>query len=107
WILRVVIGSRRRDLGLGGYPDVTLEQAREKAREARALIEKGIDPTDAKRAAQARLRAAEAKRVTFDQAALACWRARSQEFRNAKHAKQWLSTLHLYASPILGNLPVD
>lgn len=107
WILRVVIGSRRRDLGLGGYPDVTLEQAREKAREARALIEKGIDPADAKRAAQERLRAAEAKRVTFDQAALSCWRARSQEFRNAKHAKQWLSTLNLYASPILGNLPVD
>lgn len=107
WILRVVIGARRRDLGLGGYPDTTLEQAREKAREMRHQIWQGIDPLAARKAAQDALRAAEAKRLTFDQAALQCWRARSQEFKNGKHAKQWLSTLELYATPVLGNLPVD
>jgi integrase len=107
WILRVVIGARRRDLGLGGYPDTTLEQAREKAREIRSQVWQGIDPIAARKAAQDALRAAEAKRLTFDQAALQCWRARSQEFRNAKHAKQWLSTLKLYASPVMGNLPID
>jgi integrase len=107
WILRVVIGDRRRDLGLGGYPDTTLEQAREKARDMRHQIWQGVDPVAARKAAQDALRAADAKRLTFDQAALQCWRARSQEFKNDKHAKQWLSTLELYASPVLGNLPVD
>lgn len=107
WILRVVIGARRRDLGLGGYPDTTLEQARAKARDMRHQIWQGIDPVAARKAAQDALRVAEAKRLTFDQAALQCWRARSQEFKNGKHAKQWLSTLELYASPVLGNLPVD
>ncbi|HEX6993725.1 MAG TPA: integrase arm-type DNA-binding domain-containing protein, partial [Gammaproteobacteria bacterium] len=106
WILRATIGDRRRDIGLGAYPDVTLEQARERAREARDQIYRGIDPVAARKAAQDALRAAEAKRLTFDEAAVKCWRARSQEFKNPKHAKQWLSTLELYASPIIGKLPV-
>lgn len=106
WILRVKIGDRRRDFGLGRYPDVTLEQARNRAREMRQQIWQGTDPTVARKAAQDVLRAAEAKRLTFDQAALQCWRARSQEFKNDKHAKQWLNTLRIYVSPSLGNLPV-
>ena len=32
WILRATIGGRRRDMGLGGYPDVTLAGAREAER---------------------------------------------------------------------------
>lgn len=107
WILRAKVGGRRRDFGLGRYPDVTLEQARNRAREMRQQIWQGIDPAMARKAAQDVLRAAEAKRLTFDQAALQCWRARSQEFKNDKHAKQWLNTLTIYVSPSLGNLPVS
>jgi hypothetical protein len=44
WILRATIGGKRRDLGLGGYPDVTLALAREKARDTREKIAQGIDP---------------------------------------------------------------
>ena len=33
WILRAMVGTKRRDIGLGGYPDVTLAFARDKARE--------------------------------------------------------------------------
>lgn len=107
WILRVKVGDRRPDYGLGGYPTVTLERAREKAREARELIEQGIDPRDAKREARAALLAEKAKRITFDEAALACWKARSKEFKNAKHAKQWRSTITTYASPVIGSLPIE
>lgn len=106
WILRTVVGSRRPDIGLGGYPDVTLEQARDKAREAKAQILAGTDPVAARRAARDALRAAQAKALTFDEAAKRCHRARSQEFRNRKHAKQWLATLDQYASPIIGQLPI-
>lgn len=38
WILRAKIRDKRRDIGLGGYPDVTLASAREYARDARNLI---------------------------------------------------------------------
>jgi hypothetical protein len=34
WVLRARVGGVRRDMGLGGYPDVTLAQARESARGA-------------------------------------------------------------------------
>ena len=33
WVLRATVGAMRRDIGLGGFPAVTLSQAREKARE--------------------------------------------------------------------------
>lgn len=45
WILRVKVGSKRRDMGLGQFPGVTLAQARDKARQARELIEQGQDPS--------------------------------------------------------------
>lgn len=51
WILRTVVGKSRRDIGLGGFPSVSLSQAREKAREARDKIERGIDPVVARKAA--------------------------------------------------------
>lgn len=44
WVLRVKVGTLRSDLGLGGFPGVTLAMARDKAREARTKIENGIDP---------------------------------------------------------------
>lgn len=107
WIVRVTVGDRRREIGLGSYPSVTLEQARQRAREVRDQAWRGEDPVAMRRAAQDELRAAEAKRMTFDEAAAACFKAKSREFRNAKHAKQWKASLDEYASPKIGKLPVD
>jgi integrase len=107
WILRVVVGKRRREYGLGGYPTVTLKEAREKARTARALIEGGTDPSAAKRAARAELIAADAKRITFTACAEQYLRSKAApEFRNSKHSKQWRTTLETYAEPSIGRLPV-
>lgn len=107
WILRATVGKRRRDIGLGGYPDVPLAQAREKAREARELIKQGIDPVEQRKAARTALIAAQASRITFDQAAARFLSSKRHEFKNAKHAAQWESTLKTYASPIIGRLPVS
>ena len=49
WILRAVIGNKRRDIGLGGFPDVGLALARDKARDARSKIEQGVDPIAARK----------------------------------------------------------
>ena len=50
WLLRYQVGGRRRDLGLGSYPSVTLAQARDLARDARLKLARGVDPvTDAQR----------------------------------------------------------
>lgn len=58
WVLRAKVGAVRRDIGLGGFPGVTLSEARDKARDARAKIEKGIDPIAEREAAKAALIAA-------------------------------------------------
>ncbi|MEW6647830.1 MAG: integrase arm-type DNA-binding domain-containing protein [Pseudomonadota bacterium] len=107
WILRTTVGDRRRDIGLGGFPDVTLQQAREKAREAREQIRQGVDPIEQRKAARASLVAAGAKAITFDEAARKFLASKRLEFQNAKHTAQWESTLQTYASPIIGALPVD
>jgi integrase len=107
WILRVTVGSRRRDLGLGGFPDVPLTDARDKAREARELIAQGIDPAEQKKAAKAALMAAEAKIITFNECARRYLKSKTKEFSNPKHAAQWESTLNTYASPFIGKLAVD
>lgn len=106
WILRATVGSKRRDIGLGGYPDVTLAQAREKAREARDLIARGVDPVEQKKAARTALRLAQAAEISFDEAARQFLATKRHEFKNPKHAAQWESTLQTYASPIIGRLPV-
>lgn len=107
WVLRVMAGGRRREFGLGGYPSVTLEQARHKAREAREHLSNGIDPAQERRAAADALRVADAKRITFRTAAQDFLKRKRPEFRNPKHAKQWATTLETYAYPVMGNLPVN
>lgn len=106
WVLRIMAGGRRIEKGLGGYPDVTLAMAREKARAARDLIEAGVDPVQAARQAKSALAASVAAAWTFDECAKAYIEAKSGEWTNAKHAAQWTNTLATYASPFIGRLQV-
>lgn len=106
WILRVRTGSKRREIGLGGYPSTSLADARVKARETREAIAKGQDPVAEKQAAKAALLAQQASQKTFEWC-VACYVAeRKDEWKNAKHQAQWLSTLQTYANPIIGKLSV-
>lgn len=107
WILRAIVGGKRRDIGLGGFPDVPLAKAREKARDRREQIEAGIDPIEQRRAARTALAAQQAKSIDFDECARRFLKSKSREFRNPKHKAQWQSTLQAYASPVIGRLPVD
>lgn len=106
WILRVQIGSKRRDMGLGPYPGVTLAQAREKARQAREKIDQGHDPILERERAQSVLRALQASAITFEAAARAFMEMKSAEWTNPKHAAQWIATLETYAYPVLGRMHV-
>lgn len=106
WILRAKVGSLRRDIGLGGFPDVSLAQARELARVARQQIVDGIDPVAEKRRKRAELIATQATTITFDEAAEKYITAHESEWKNAKHRAQWVSTLETYAHPVIGKMDV-
>ena len=104
WILRASVGGRRRDMGLGGYPDVTLAGAREASRNARQLIRDGVDPIERAKAARMALLASTAKGLTFREASEAFIASREVAWRNPKHRAQWASTLDAYAYPVIGAL---
>lgn len=104
WILRVMVGGQRRNIGLGGFPDVTLAGAKEAARKAREQIKDGIDPIEDKQAKRSALAAAVAGAMTFSEAASTFIAAKEHEWKNAKHGAQWRSTLETYAYPIIGKV---
>ena len=97
WVLRYQVAGRRRDLGLGAFPDVSLAMARERALEARRLIAEGTDPIANKQ---------QAKPMTFRESALDLIESKRPGWKNAKHAAQWVSTLEAYAFPKLGPMQV-
>ena len=103
WILRAVVGNRRRDMGLGGWPDVPLSEARERARVARRKIDEGIDPIEQRRAAKGLLKSTPTFRWCAEQTII----AKRPEWKSAKHAEQWTNTLTADAYPIIGKVPVD
>lgn len=104
WILRVVVGDKRRDMGLGGYPDIGVADARQKAREARLKIEQGVDPILLRKQAKSELMALQATDKTFEQAAGEYIKIHADSWSNDKHRKQWESTLAAYAFPVVGKL---
>lgn len=106
WVLRVTVGTKRREIGLGAYPAVTLADAHAKARVIRAEVEQGIDPLDKRREARSLLIAAQTVGMTFDQCAAAYIKAHRDGWKNAKHAQQWENTLSTYAGPVIGAMLV-
>lgn len=96
WVLRTMVGTRRAELGLGGYPTVSLAQAIEYAREALQAIRAGNDPAAERRAKRTTVE------WTFRKTAEAYIAAHRAGWKSAKHADQWGNTLEAYAFPMFG-----
>lgn len=91
-------GGKRHELGLGGYPDVTLAVARDKAARHRAMIESGNDPYAEKRNA----RAANSRKIpTFEQVLDMLIASRQAAWKNAKHKNQWRNSVVQHAGKLL------
>ena len=98
WVQRIVIDGRRRDLGLGGFPVVSLARAREKAAAHRSAVVDGRDPL------------AEKKKPllpTFRTLANRYISANKARWRHWKTSTNWMQSLEKYAFPSLGALRVD
>lgn len=95
WVFRYRDRSTQklRDMGLGTLADVSLEAARARRDELRAMLAAGRDPMTEKRAAKLALALTAAKQMTFAQCRDAYIEAHAPSWRNAKHADQWRNTL--------------
>jgi len=107
WILRVRVGERRRDFGLGGFPTVGLAEARDKARALRSKLDEGIDPIVEREAIRSAQLAAQAKNLSFEDATLKCFEAKESEFRSVKHRNDWMSSMIRYAFPHIGKIAIS
>ena len=106
WLHRYMIGGKSFAMGLGPTHTVDLAEARRKALEGRRLLLDGVNPLLARNQQQVAAKLAETNMMTFDQCAEAYIQAKKPSWKNAKHAKQWSSTLKTYASPVFGAAPV-
>lgn len=106
WVLRFVLHGKRRRMGLGSFPAVSLAEAREQARQARSLIRTDTDPIDQRNSTRETIVAAAAKSLTSGDAAEKFIAAHEDGWSNAKHRLQWVNTIGTYANPIIGHLPV-
>ncbi len=97
WVQRITIDGRRRDIGLGAFPTVSLAQAREKAADNRAAIAAGRNPLAKKRSPAM---------PTFREAARSVHEANIPRWRNGRHSAGWIQTLERHAMPALGNTPL-
>lgn len=102
WVFLFTVAGKRREMGLGPYPAVSLAEARKARDAAERLVREGKDPI-AERDEARRLAAA---KPTFGQIADALFEAKKSEWRNAKHADQWRQALTTLAAP-LRDMPVD
>jgi integrase len=100
WILRFSVNGKRREMGLGSFPDVGLADARERASLARLQAKGGVDPIHSRKAEQVAT-------PTFTSCAARYIRAHRHGWKNKKHQRQWASTLKTYARPIFGTKTVD
>ena len=106
WIARVNVDGKRREMGLGSFPDVSLSIAREKARAARSDTTMGIDPVAHRKEARSARQALKATQKTFADCAKAYIEAHSDSWQNAKHRAQWPSTFETYVYPTMGTVMV-
>ena len=98
WVQRITVDGRRRDIGLGGYPTVSLAQARKRATDNRETIGNGKDPGAEKHRPEM---------LTFGQAAYAVHEVNKPRWRNGSHTSAWIQTLERHAFPKIGNKPID
>ena len=99
WVQRIAVNGRRRELGLGGFPLVSLDEARARAFANRRLARAGGDPLVEKVSARCV--------PTFAAAAERVWTQMRLGWRNRKYDRDWMSGLARFVFPRLGEKPVS
>lgn len=100
WMLRVQVHGRRRDIGLGSIAELSLEEARDKARALRKVAKSGGDPIAERNKAKVIV-------PTFEVAADACHKEGPPSRWQKRLSDQFIASLKQHAIPKLGRLLVD
>jgi integrase len=102
WLFFYLWNDKRREMGLGGFPAVSLADARRLRDEAERLVREGRDPIASRDLAKEE----RAAKPTFGEIADKLVAAKEGEWRNEKHRQQWRGSLSVLAAPLRCR-PVD
>tara|TARA_B110000967_G_C18835311_1_gene536348 strand:+ start:251 stop:1435 length:1185 start_codon:yes stop_codon:yes gene_type:complete len=104
WLFRFTMHSKRSEMGLGAYPNVSLKQARKLATNHRKMVAEGINPIAQRD--KARLEASQA-RPTLSAMTSEAFEAIKKSLVSDGIAGRWLSPLRLHVLPKLGAMPIE
>ena len=103
WVQRVTVHGRRREMGLGGFPSLSLSEARKLSERWRKLAAAGRDPIKEREAEE---RAARREDITLEILTADAFESRKAELKGDGTAGRWLSPLTIHVLPKLGKVPV-
>ncbi|MEY8118518.1 tyrosine-type recombinase/integrase [Falsihalocynthiibacter sp. BN13B15] len=104
WILLVTIHGKRREMGLGAFPETSLKEARSEAEKWRAVVRGGKDPIKER---ERLARAAQRNLNILSDVALDAFESRKAELKGDGKAGRWFSPLEIHVLPRLGKVPVS
>ena len=104
WKLKYRYVGKEQKLSLGAYPNVSLREARDLAKEAKSLLRQGVNPSEQKRLDKYARRTAEANSLT---AISQEWISTHIEDKSASHQRRTRATLNRHLLPLLGNRPLS
>ena len=109
WLFRYKspVTAKQREMGLGSLNLVPLAAARDIAVECHRQVLSGLDPLEERARSKRARQLAQARSITFQQAAEHCIASKTPEWKNAKHAQQWTNSLTAYAYPVFGTLSIS
>ena len=102
WVLRLSVSGKRREMGLGSWPDISIAEARERASVARKQLWEGIDPIEERQRVRQPI-----EKITVKEAVMSCFDARQAELKDDGKAGRWLSPLSVHILPKLGKKPIE
>lgn len=103
WVLRLAVYGRRREMGLGSFPAVSVSEARLAAEAARQSVRLGRDPIKER---QRRRHDAVRNLHLLNEVAGDAFESRKASLKADGTAGRWFSPLELHVLPKLGKTPV-
>ena len=110
WMQRITIEGKRRDLGLGGYPGVSLAEARSLASDNKRAIRQGHEPVSARKSSRGAGKAVPVQdpgMPTFRETSAIVHDLNGARWQNAKTRNDWWRRTERYVFPAIGDMPID
>ncbi|MFC3118239.1 integrase arm-type DNA-binding domain-containing protein [Jhaorihella thermophila] len=107
WKFRHQIGGRRREMGLGSFPAMSLAEARRERDKWAAVKESGQDPIRERDRQRAEDMKPDRGDPTFEEMAHIAFEARKEMLRGDGERGRWFAPLRLHVIPKIGAIPVS